>query len=523
MKRFFLYLFMLCSLGLHAQQSLNSFASAAPVVYLDFDGEEVNSPLWNGGAPLVCQPAALNSAQQEEVFRRVAEDFTPFEINVTTSKAVFEAAPIHQRMRVIITPTSNWFPGVGGIAYIGSFSWGDDTPCFAFSDKLNNNVKMIAECCSHETGHTLGLSHQSSYNSECQLTATYNAGTGDGETSWAPVMGNSYYKNMTSWNNGPTPFGCANHQDNLTIITTQNGFGYRVDDCPDDLSASPVVINLGSNVQRDGVISTSWDKDAYRFSLARNANFKLSAVPQSAGINSEGANLDIRLSLYNGNRELVKVYDPAQTLSAEIDTVLNQGEYYLVIDGTGNQNTSDYGSLGAYRINIINTVLPVCNISFTGSVLAGSHQFTWAVFCEERLLSASVESSVDGSIFTPVLSLSGLGGRFQLLPQSNAAQYYRIKVETFSGRTVYSAIVQLRGLASEGAAAYLATTFVQQQITLQAAQAGYYILSNTNGQPLQKGAVIKGFNNIDVSRYPPGLYLVQLGGSVQQTLRVVKQ
>ena len=86
---------------------------------------------------------------------------------------------------------------------------------------------MVAECCSHESGHTLGLSHQSKYDDGCHLTATYNEGTGSGETAWAPIMGNSYYRNMSGWNNGPTPYGCGSNQDNLSIITSQNGFGYR--------------------------------------------------------------------------------------------------------------------------------------------------------------------------------------------------------------------------------------------------------------------------------------------------------
>src|SRR5690606_9430301 len=146
----------------------------------------------------------------------------------------FLAAPLNKRVRIIVTTTSEWRPGVGGVSYTGSFTWLDDTPGFVFADRLVT-PKMIAECVSHESGHTVGLSHQSRYNTDCDLTATYHAGNGLGETGWAPVMGNSYNRNMTGWNNGPTPYGCANTQDNLTIITTQNGFGYRTDDHNDNI------------------------------------------------------------------------------------------------------------------------------------------------------------------------------------------------------------------------------------------------------------------------------------------------
>jgi len=40
-------------------------------------------------------------------------------------------------------------------------------------------------------------------------------------------MGNVASKNITQWNHGATPNGCAFLQDNLSVITTTNGFGYR--------------------------------------------------------------------------------------------------------------------------------------------------------------------------------------------------------------------------------------------------------------------------------------------------------
>ena len=129
-----------------------------------------------------------------------------------------------------------------GVSYVGSFTWGDNTPGFVFADKLGNNPKFVAECISHESGHTVGLSHQSRYDNNCSMTEQYNVGTGAGETSWAPVMGNSYYRNMTGWNDGPTPYGCANTQDNLTIITSINGFSYRADDFKDEINLSLIHI-----------------------------------------------------------------------------------------------------------------------------------------------------------------------------------------------------------------------------------------------------------------------------------------
>ena len=210
--------------------ALSSLPSAKATIFLDFDGQYVAASSWNGGNPLNCAPSGLTDAQIIEIFNRVSEDYRPFNIDITTDSTIFLAAPLTQRIRIIVTPTSSWYTGVGGVSYTGSFTWGDDTPGFVFPDRLGpNNTKMVAECCTHESGHTVGLSHQAKYDNNCSLLAVYNVGAGSGQTGWAPVMGNSYYQNFSGWYNGPTPYGCSVDQDALSIITTANGFTYRVD------------------------------------------------------------------------------------------------------------------------------------------------------------------------------------------------------------------------------------------------------------------------------------------------------
>jgi hypothetical protein len=312
-----------------AVPKLNSFPSATAVIFLDFDGHYVQSTVWNGGAPISCAPSGMSDVDITEAFNRTAEDYRPFDINITTDSTVFLAAPLDKRIRIIITPTSSWFGGVGGVAYIGSFIWGDDTPGFVFCDRLGpNSPKMVGECCSHESGHTVGLSHQSKYGTDCvSPIEPYNIGYGVGEASWAPIMGNSYYRNMSNWNNGPTPYGCTNIQDNLSIITTQNGFGYRADDYTEVLNGTTTVLSAGS-FTKNGIISTNTDKDAFKFSMAQSTNFHLTVMPFSVAANSTGANLDIKLELYNNAGTLIRTYDPSDVMSVTIDTVLNSGNYY---------------------------------------------------------------------------------------------------------------------------------------------------------------------------------------------------
>src|SRR5258705_4843688 len=209
---------------------LNSYPSAQAVVFLDFDGHTVNGTSWNYNGPIACGASGLNNSQLTEVFNRVAEDYRPFNINITTDSTVFLAAPANRRMRVILTVSSSWYGAAGGVAFVSSFTWGDNNPCFVFTQLLNYNVKNISEAASHEAGHTLGLYHQSSYDANCNKLSDYYAGQGSGEIGWAPIMGVGYYQNFTLWNNGSNSNGCNSLQSDLSVITSGNGFTYRSDD-----------------------------------------------------------------------------------------------------------------------------------------------------------------------------------------------------------------------------------------------------------------------------------------------------
>src|SRR5258706_13522 len=147
---------LLTSTWVKALPKLTSLPTAKATIFLDFDGHYVTSSIWNGGRPLDCAPSGMNDAQITEIFNRVSEDYRPFNIDITTDSTVFLAAPLTKRVRMIVTTTCAWYTGVGGVAYIGSFTWGDDTPGFVFLPRLGpSNPKMVAECCSHEIGHTL--------------------------------------------------------------------------------------------------------------------------------------------------------------------------------------------------------------------------------------------------------------------------------------------------------------------------------------------------------------------------------
>lgn len=117
-------------------------------------------------------------------------------------------------------PTDGFGSGIGGIAYLKSFSYNQDTPVFTFNKGARNGGMTN----SHEVGHALGLRDQG-VNSQ-----SYHPGTGTGQTSWGPILGAPFGKRLTQWSNSDYD-GATIDQDDLTIITSnRNGFGYRDDD-----------------------------------------------------------------------------------------------------------------------------------------------------------------------------------------------------------------------------------------------------------------------------------------------------
>jgi hypothetical protein len=193
--------------------------SIKSVILLDFDGYYLNSPMWNNGVPYQCQPSGLYPEQIQTILDSMIKDYSKFNITVTTDENVYLNASIAKRMRVVVTTSSGVYPGVAGIAYVGSMFWGDDTPCFVFSNTMSYNTLRIRVASSHESGHTIGLYHQSQYDTNCNLLYTYKPC--DYSTGTGPIMGSIGSSCVAMWWVGPTPNGCTFIQNDTLVIRSK--------------------------------------------------------------------------------------------------------------------------------------------------------------------------------------------------------------------------------------------------------------------------------------------------------------
>jgi|GEM_PF-2017902 len=332
-----------------ATPAFSSLPNSEYVIFCDFDGEVVNSPNWSD-QPINAAPDLKfnDTAWVERVWKRVAEDYIPFDINVTTDPAKFEATPIEKRVHCIITPTTNWYAGarddVGGVAKTSTF--GMDIPCWAFSGLEYEVAKAI----SHEVGHTLGLNHHG------QGTEEYYRGHGTGETAWGPIMGSTFFRNVTQWSNGEYTNATNPGQDDLAVITA-GGISVRVDDAGNTPgTASPTTI-LANSFAQSGVIERTADSDWYQFTTTGGpVTIDVDVLDVGTPGTLKGPNLavDIRLLKADGTT-LVTSSAPISTLGASVSANLSPDTYYLEVKGAGrgtaDANFTAYGSLGQYSIS----------------------------------------------------------------------------------------------------------------------------------------------------------------------------
>jgi hypothetical protein len=491
--------------------SLNSLPSASATVYLDFDGQYVSGTSWNWMGDIDAQPATLSIAAITEIFNRVAEDFRIFDMNITTDSIAFLAAPPSQRMRIIITPSSEWYGSAGGISFIESFTWGDDTPAFVFSNLLGNNIKYIAEACSHETGHTLGLQHQSTYDAYCRKTAEYWSGQGSGEIGWAPIMGVGYYRNLTTWYKGKSSLGCTYIQDDISRILSTNGFGLRTDDYGDVTDLASNIQFDGSSFEAAGIINSAQDADVFRFELPVKQNFRLIVYPEHVGISNSGADADIRISLLNAMADTINRYNPAELLNAGVDTTLTPGTYYLVVEGVGNSNLSDYGSLGHYILSgALNMPLPVHYLKVKGKVLNNYHLLNWTYQTDEAIKEFEVQFSFNGSSFQKLLAVGSSMASISCEPSATAKVYYRVKAVTLAQEfSYYSNIISLPP-GPKYHTVTLLNRLVKDGIKLNSGADCNYQLMLPNGQVIEAGKITKGFNNIAMPTNVKGVFLLRI-------------
>ncbi len=346
--------------------ALHSRPGAPRVVFLDFDGYDATGSGWDhGGNPMVAaaydadgDPTTFSDTERatiQDIWRRIAEDYAVFDIDVTTEDPGADAigrstsSDQHYGTRLVVTPTNTAGCNCGGVAYVGVFDLIGNShdyyqPAWVYTFGVGTGSKTIAEAASHEIGHNLGLSHDGT------STSGYYTGQGD----WAPIMGVGYYQPLTQWSRGE--YADANNAQDDFAVMSAHGATLLADDHGDTPADATAL--TGPDLDVSGMISTAADHDAFSFSTT-GGDVTLHATPATVS-----PDLDIELRVLDANGSTVAVADPPSSrlssdreagLDAELALALAAGTYTAVIDGVGSGDPadtgySDYASVGRYRL-----------------------------------------------------------------------------------------------------------------------------------------------------------------------------
>jgi hypothetical protein len=443
--------------------NLHSKADSHFTIYLDFTGHTTSNTEWNkkytGNSDIVSSAFSLDNDydhfSNEEleriqyIWQRVAEDFAPFDVDVTTAepnierlKKTMSGNDSDWGIRVVISGNSSWYGDAGGVAYLGSFNWSSDTPCFVFSNKLSNsNEKYVAEAISHEVGHTLGLSHDGT--NSLGENSYYTGANG-----WAPIMGTSYSQAITQWSKGE--YADANEpEDDLAIITGQvtneyteyyggNGFNYRNDDHGNTTTTATKLIPIDGSVLATGIIEQNTDVDYFRFVLTSDMIVDFNIVS-----GTRDANLDVLAKLYSSVNTLLYTSNPLNTLNASFSALaLSAGIYYLSIEGTGKDGVyTDYGSLGTYTIT--GSIAPIATPVNLRKTSIGKNSVTIEWDSVVDATGYSIQYSTNQNQWTTINNVSGTSYTIDDL-ESSSYQYIRVRTEVSNGNSGWSDSILVR-------------------------------------------------------------------------------
>ena len=381
--------------------NLETNPGASKTVYLNFRGANLSGTQWipsgsswNGVAPAFTLDSdtstnfsAAELAAIKEIFARVACDYAPFNVNVTTK------APTSDRINRSSSSDSVYgtvclfsnissqtgYANAGGVAYVGVFNSVNAEaykPALVFPNKLGNNAKSIAEAASHEIGHNLNLSHDGTTGG-----SAYYSGQGS-NPGWAPIMGVGYYKTLTQFSRGS--YSGANNTENDFSQIAGEGVGYWQDVIGNDrATASSLTLTdadgdgLSDKLQVGGTIELTAsnglgtpDRDFYSFLApsdgsvtinVRNALYYFDpAAAQYTFAPVPGGFGNLRLDARLENASGIVLADWSTNASLDVTNFSVSGlsagqDYYLSVfaNASSPDGEDTYGSLGDYVLDLV--------------------------------------------------------------------------------------------------------------------------------------------------------------------------
>ncbi|HEU4777024.1 MAG TPA: pre-peptidase C-terminal domain-containing protein [Telluria sp.] len=288
----------------------------------------------------------LNGVTKENMYRAwqsIADQYSMLNMNVTTNRAVYDAARSANQLRTGIIN----FVNQDGRSFAPIHAFGSTAAGTLYRNPSSgwDYGYGIGMTGAHEVGHQMGMNHD-------------HGGTG-GEYfegiaayQWGPIMGNywmggSWANQLFTWSKGEYTTA-TNFEDDLNIMTAEEQVPYMTDDNP---TSKALVFGAGGLIDpasNFGQIERTSDTDTFTFTTSGTSTLNLRIDPLEYL-----RMLDVDATIYNASNAVVARSNLPVHRSAQFTNLsLPAGSYRLVIrggaEGTPQNGFSNYSSLGFY-------------------------------------------------------------------------------------------------------------------------------------------------------------------------------
>lgn len=268
---------------------------------------------------------------------------------------------------------------------------------------------------------------------------------------------------------------------------------------------------------------------------AASDSIRLGTFSGSQSISLIGVTYNITKSA-GGGIDTMRVRPVSGTFTtAQVETFLDSLRYINIkaspTNGARNFNLTIRESFlktvpAAFQATVNCTLLPVSWLSFTATKQTnGTVALRWSTAQESNTLDYIVQHSIDGTTWNAIGSVAAAGSSntttnysYTHLSPAQGKNYYRLLQRDMHGNTSYSATKVVAFSTNDQPEIVIKNNPARGMLQLQLTRPATVQLINNNGQLVLIQKLNSGLQNIDVSNYAKGVYLLQSDKTILKVL-----
>ncbi len=364
----------------------------------------------------------------------------------------------------------------------------------------------------------------SATNGPVRLTAYTNTEADGNLTAFTVGPDGTLYANVTFYSTNPAQGSFFSVNPTTDVVTYRNG--------PTTLDRHSYLFSTLTHVYVVRITGTT--RDIYKIKLSDNSSTKIntsSYTSSTAGVFASNNRFYFSATEATYGAELYEIDLATDVVTRRSD--INAGAASATPANFVQLGTKLYFSAATgagatldreiYAFDLPGTVLPVSLLNFTAQKQAAVVSLSWRTASEQNSRAFNIQHSEDGLQFKTIGTVAAAGNssstRAYSFTHSNPGKgenYYRLQQTDIDGKSMLSAVRKIQIEYSD--IVLLNNPVVHKQIQLKSDSKQLLTVTNNEGKLLLKTTVTKGFNTIDASNLPAGIYFVRTANGSQKVL-----